>query len=42
MGGVCERIKARAMCDGSGVAFAEGEVRRAIEECVAGGSDELI
>ena len=39
---VCERLKERATCDGSGPAFAEGEVRRAIEESVAGGTDELI
>lgn len=42
VGDVCERLKARAVCDGSGPAFAEGEVRRAVEESVAGGSDELI
>ena len=39
---VCERLKGSATCDGSGPAFREGEVRKAIEESVLAGGDELI
>ena len=39
---VSARLKGKSVCDGTGPAFREGEVRRAIEESVAGGSDELI
>ena len=39
---VCGRLKGRTMCDGSGPAFEEGEIRRAIEESVGGPGDELI
>ncbi|MCJ1270766.1 hypothetical protein MMC22_010663 [Lobaria immixta] len=42
IGEVCDRLKDRAMCDGSGPAFAESEIQRAIEESVAGAGDELI
>lgn len=42
VGDVCERLKRVAKCDGQGPVFEEGDVRRAIEESVAGGSDELI
>ena len=42
IGEVCDRLKNRAMCDGTGPAFAEGEIIRAIEESVGGAGDELI
>lgn len=42
VGDVSERLKKVAQCDGQGPVFAEGEVRRIIEESVAGGRDELI
>jgi hypothetical protein len=42
IGEVCDRLKNRALCDGSGPAFAEGEIMRAIEESVGGAGDELI
>ena len=42
VGDVLERLKESAMCDGSGPAFAEGAVKRAIEESVRGAGDELI
>lgn len=42
VGDVLNRLKGRAMCDGSGPAFEEGEVKRAIEESVSGAGDELI
>ena len=42
VGDVCERLKRLAKCDGQGPAFEEADVRRAIEESVAGGSDQLI
>lgn len=42
IGEVCERLKNRALCDGNGPAFAEGEIMRAIEESVGGAGDELI
>ncbi|KAL2014181.1 hypothetical protein VTN00DRAFT_1706 [Thermoascus crustaceus] len=42
IGDVCERLKGVARCDGQGPVFEESVVRRAIEESVAGGSDELI
>ena len=42
VGDVCERLKNCAKCDGQGPVFEEGDVRRVIEESVAGGSDELI
>ena len=42
IGEVCERLKDRALCDGNGPAFAEGEILRAIEESVGGAGDELI
>jgi AP-1-like transcription factor len=42
IGEVCSRLKDRALCDGNGPAFAEGEILRAIEESVGGAGDELI
>ncbi|KAH8692941.1 hypothetical protein BGW36DRAFT_385559 [Talaromyces proteolyticus] len=42
IGDVCDRLKGFALCDGQGPVFEEGRVRRAIEESVASGSDELI
>ena len=36
------RLKGRAVCDGNGPAFKEGDVRKAIEESVLAGGDELI
>ena len=41
LGAVCEKLKGGTQCDGQGPAFAEGLVRRAVEECVVG-NDELI
>ncbi|KAL1986363.1 hypothetical protein VTN96DRAFT_6442 [Rasamsonia emersonii] len=42
IGDVCERLKGFVRCDGQGPVFEESRVRKAIEESVAGGSDELI
>lgn len=42
IGDVCEKLKGAARCDGQGPVFEESVVRKAIEESVAGGSDELI
>lgn len=39
---VCDKLKGRVQCGGQGPVFAEGNVRRVIEESAAGGSDELI
>lgn len=39
---VSERLKGLAECDGTGPAFEEGAVKRAIEESAALGRDELI
>lgn len=42
IGDVCERLKGFTQCDGQGPVFEEGRVRKAIEESVASGNDELI
>ncbi|MCJ1367843.1 hypothetical protein MMC16_006978 [Acarospora aff. strigata] len=42
IGDVSERLKKSFQCDGQGPVFAEGDIRRAVEESVAAGSDELI
>jgi hypothetical protein len=42
LGDVCERVKIHARCHGQGPVFAESRIRKAIEESVAGGNDELI
>lgn len=42
VGDVIKRLKGIARCDGSGPAFREGDVKRAIEESVSVGGDELI
>lgn len=42
VGDVCERLKHMAKCDGQGPVFEEADVKGAIEESVAGGTDELI
>ncbi|KAJ5835088.1 transcriptional regulator family: bZIP [Penicillium robsamsonii] len=42
IGDITERLKGMSQCDGQGPAFKEGQVRRAIEESVAIGRDELI
>ena len=43
IGGVCDRLKKLARCDGQGPVFEERDVRNAIKEsAVAGGRDELI
>ena len=39
---VCERLKGNATCDGTGPAFSEGAIKRAIEESVASCGDQLI
>lgn len=42
LGTVLEKLEDRAQCDGTGPTFAEGEVRRVIEESVGVAGDELI
>ena len=42
IGEVCDRLKEKVLCDGSGPTFAEGEVIKAIEESVGAAGDELI
>lgn len=42
IGDICDRLKGLVQCNGQGPAFREGQIRRVIEESVAGGSDELI
>ena len=42
VGDVIARLKSKVTCDGSGPAFGEREIRRAVEESVGGGGDELI
>ena len=42
IGDVSERLKKVFQCDGQGPVFAEGDIKRAIEDSVAAGSDELI
>lgn len=42
IGEVCDRLKNRALCDGTGPAYAESEIQKAIEDSVAGAGDELI
>ncbi len=42
VGGLYERLKDRALCNGMGPAFAESEIEKAIEESVGGAGDELI
>ena len=42
VGDVSERLKNQAKCDGQGPVFEESAVRRAIEQSVASGSDELL
>jgi AP-1-like factor len=39
---VCEKLKRNTQCDGQGPAFKEGDVRRAIEESAARGSDGMV
>jgi hypothetical protein len=42
IGDVCERLKGFEKCDGQGPVFEEGRVKKAIEESVGCGNDELI
>jgi AP-1-like factor len=42
IGDVCSRLKGFEKCDGQGPVFEEGCVRKAIEESVGCGNDELI
>lgn len=42
IGDVCNRLKGFEKCDGQGPVFEEGRVRKAIEESVGCGNDELI
>lgn len=42
VGGVSERLKNCARCDGQGPVFPEGAIIRAIEHSVASGSDDLL
>ena len=42
VGLLCENLKSRVVCDGTGPAYPESGVRKAIEESVNGAGDELI
>jgi hypothetical protein len=42
VGDVCDRLKNLAKCDGQGPVFEERDIRMAIEQSAASGSDELI
>ncbi|XWX02063.1 hypothetical protein V2A60_010095 [Cordyceps javanica] len=42
VGGVSERLKGAARCDGQGPVFPEAAILAAIEQSVAGGSDDLL
>lgn len=42
LGELCENLKGKAVCDGTGPAYPESAVRRAIEDSVGGAGDELI
>ncbi|KAG6995735.1 fluconazole resistance protein 3 [Physcia stellaris] len=39
---LCENLKGKAICDGTGPAYPESAVRKAVEESVSGAGDELI
>ena len=39
---LCDNLKGKAICDGTGPAYPEGSVKQAIEESVGGAGDELI
>lgn len=39
---VCDRLRNSAVCDGWGPVYKETDVRRVIEECAVGATDELI
>ena len=42
VGLLCENLKSRVVCDGTGPAYPESAVKKAIEESVSGAGDELI
>ena len=42
IGEVCDRLKEKILCDGTGPTFEEGEVIKAIEDSVGAAGDELI
>ncbi|TKA79154.1 hypothetical protein B0A49_02793 [Cryomyces minteri] len=42
LGGVCERLRTKAQCDGLGPVFCEADVRRAVEDAAKGGGDLLV
>lgn len=42
VGSVSEQLKGKARCDGQGPVFPESAIREAIEQSVAGGSDDLL
>ncbi|OAA72241.1 Yap1 redox domain protein [Cordyceps fumosorosea ARSEF 2679] len=42
VGGVAERLRSAARCDGQGPVFPEAAILAAIEQSVAGGSDDLL
>ena len=42
IGEVCDRLKEKVLCDGSGPTFAEGDIIKAIEDSVGAAGDELI
>lgn len=39
---LCENLKGKAICDGTGPAYAESAIKKAVEESVSGAGDELI
>lgn len=39
---VCDRLKDSAICDGWGPVYREDEVRKIIEECAIGSTDDLL
>lgn len=42
IGEVCDRLKEKVLCDGSGPTFAEKDVMQAIEDSIGAAGDELI
>ena len=42
LGRLCENLKGKAVCDGTGPAYPESAVKKAIEDSVGGAGDELI
>ena len=42
IGDVCDLLKEKVLCDGSGPTFAEGDINKAIEDSMEAAGDELI